>query len=206
METTTHDKLKKIKQSFRLYMNGEASHSMRQKGVNYKINWGIELPRLRQMAAEYGADAPLAEALWQSEVRECKLLATLIMPPDAISLATAEAWVATCGTQEVAEMLAFNLLQKTSFAPQLTLSLLQSSDSLSLHCAFNLAGRLAPKGVFAGSASINTLAQKAAETLLGTDAALRHAALNALVRCADASEEAEKTIAEVLKNHNLDIF
>ena len=40
MNEQIHEKLKEIKQSFRLLMNGVASHSMRQKGVTYKINWG----------------------------------------------------------------------------------------------------------------------------------------------------------------------
>ena len=42
MNEQIHEKLKEIKQSFRLLMNGVASHSMRQKGVTYKINWGYQ--------------------------------------------------------------------------------------------------------------------------------------------------------------------
>ena len=52
MTEETHEKLKEIKQSFRLLMNGVASHSMRQKGVEYKINWGVPVPELQQMAVE----------------------------------------------------------------------------------------------------------------------------------------------------------
>ena len=44
-------KLRKIKQSFRLYMNGNASRSMREKGVEYKLNWGVPIPTLKAMAA-----------------------------------------------------------------------------------------------------------------------------------------------------------
>lgn len=35
------EKLKEIKQSFRLMMNGPASQSMRNKGLAYKLNWGV---------------------------------------------------------------------------------------------------------------------------------------------------------------------
>ena len=59
MTEETHEKLKEIKQSFRLLMNGVASHSMRQKGVEYKINWGVPVPELQQMATEYGKDYDL---------------------------------------------------------------------------------------------------------------------------------------------------
>ena len=41
MEQETQDKLKQIKGRFRLMMNGVASQSMREKGLGYKINWGV---------------------------------------------------------------------------------------------------------------------------------------------------------------------
>ena len=60
MNEQIHEKLKEIKQSFRLMMNGVASHSMREKGVAYKINWGVPIPDLQKMAAEYGKAYDLA--------------------------------------------------------------------------------------------------------------------------------------------------
>lgn len=37
---TTKDIVKEIKQSFRLLMNGVTAQSMRDKGMDYHINWG----------------------------------------------------------------------------------------------------------------------------------------------------------------------
>ena len=45
-------KVKEIKQSFRQMMDGATAQSMRQKGLDYKLNWGATLPRLKEMAAE----------------------------------------------------------------------------------------------------------------------------------------------------------
>ena len=42
----TKEQIKEIKKQFRLFMNGVVSQSMREKGLEYKINFGIELPRL----------------------------------------------------------------------------------------------------------------------------------------------------------------
>ena len=78
----TAEKLRQIKQSFRLRMNGSTSRSMREKGVDYHINWGVSLPDLKQMAKEYGKDYDLAIALWKEDIRECKILATMIMPAE----------------------------------------------------------------------------------------------------------------------------
>ena len=80
MNEQIHEKLKEIKQSFRLLMNGVASHSMREKGLSYKINWGVPIPDLQKMAVEYGKDYDLAIELWKEDIRECQVLATVIMP------------------------------------------------------------------------------------------------------------------------------
>ena len=61
-------------------MDGAVAQSMRNKGVNYHINWGIPVTRLKEMAAPYGKDYDLAIELWKENIRECKILATLIMP------------------------------------------------------------------------------------------------------------------------------
>ena len=119
MTEETHEKLKEIKQSFRLLMNGVASHSMRQKGVEYKINWGVPVPELQQMAAEYGKDYDLAIELWKEDIRECQVLATLIMPAERMDNDLVDVWMERVRTQEMAELLAFHLLQHLRFAPSL---------------------------------------------------------------------------------------
>lgn len=51
METLEiHEIIKDIKSKFRLYMNGKVSQSMREKGMEYKVNFGIEYPRIKEIA------------------------------------------------------------------------------------------------------------------------------------------------------------
>ena len=51
------EQLKDIKTQLRLSMNGAVSQSMREKGLVYKLNFGVELPRIKGIAAGYGASA-----------------------------------------------------------------------------------------------------------------------------------------------------
>ena len=44
--------VKEIKQSFRLMMDGAVAQSMRDKGLNYHLNWGATIPRLQEKAEE----------------------------------------------------------------------------------------------------------------------------------------------------------
>ena len=72
MTAETIERVKEIKRSFRTVMDGATAQSMRQKGLDYRLNWGVTIPRLREMADETGQDYDLAIALWKEDVRECK--------------------------------------------------------------------------------------------------------------------------------------
>ena len=82
---------------------------MRDKGVDYKLNWGATLPRLQQKADEIGKNYDLAIALWKENVRECKILATMVMPADVVLPEVIDIWMEQMPTQEIAEQAAFNL-------------------------------------------------------------------------------------------------
>ena len=50
--------IKEIKQSFRQMMDGSVAQSMRDKGLNYKLNWGATLPRLKEKVEEIRSQGP----------------------------------------------------------------------------------------------------------------------------------------------------
>ena len=62
------EQIKEIKQSFRLMMDGMVAASMRNKGVDYKLNWGATLPRLKAKAEEIGQNYDLAIAGWNRPI------------------------------------------------------------------------------------------------------------------------------------------
>ena len=94
--------IKKIKRNFSLRMNGVASASMREKGIGGYLNWGVGFPVLRGWAEEYGKDYELAAALWKENVRECKILSTLIMPAGRMDGEMMTVWLEQTTTQEIA--------------------------------------------------------------------------------------------------------
>ena len=59
------EQLKDIKTQLRLSMNGAVSQSMREKGLLYKLNFGVELPRIKMIAEGYEKNHNLAQALWK---------------------------------------------------------------------------------------------------------------------------------------------
>ena len=66
------------------------SQSMREKGIDYKLNFGIEYPRIKEIAADYPCSHELAQALWKENIRECKIMAGLLQPVDGFCREIAE--------------------------------------------------------------------------------------------------------------------
>lgn len=204
MTDQTHEKLMQIKQSFRLLMNGVASQSMREKGLSYKINWGVPVPELQKMALEYGKDYELAIELWKEEIRECQVLATLIMPAKRMSEDLVDVWMERLRTQEMAELLAFNLLQHLNFAPALAYQWIASDKDMYQLCGYQLLARLFAKGMEPNERGINEFLDQAHTTLAGENIALKHAAFNCVLSFCELGNEMEMIAKKALAD--LDIL
>ena len=198
--------LQDIKSRFRLMMNGVASKSMRDKGMGYKINWGIGLPELKQLAAEYGKDHDLAVQLWKEDIRECKLLATMMMPADKMQTDMVELWGSELPNQEVAEMLAFHLLRHVEGIKDIALKWLATDNELMQLCGYQTLAGLFAKDVDLDTRELNEVIDQAQVAWCTGGLGLRHAVANAMQRLADRSEEYGKIFKSAFKNIDLDIF
>ena len=86
------DELKEIRTQLRMAMNGVIATSMREKGIDYKLNFGVPLPEIKQIAARHEPGSDLAAALWKEDIREFKILASLLQPVDDFPFKQAEQW------------------------------------------------------------------------------------------------------------------
>lgn len=120
--------IKDIRKRCRMAMNGIASASMRGYGLNYKLNFGVSIQKIKEIAARYTSDKELAETLWLDGTRELKILATLLYPIDEFTIETANRWVTQIPNQEIREQICVNLLQVTDFADKLSLEWINWPD------------------------------------------------------------------------------
>ena len=90
---------------------------MREKGLVYKLNFGVELPRIKAIAGEYEKDHSFAQALWKEDIRECKIMAGLLQPVDSFFPEMADIWVESIQNIEIAELTSMNLFQYLPYAP-----------------------------------------------------------------------------------------
>ena len=139
--------IKDIKSKFRLYMNGVISQSMREKGMDYKLNFGIEYSRIKEIAAGYEQNHELAQALWKENIRECKIMATLLQPVDSFYRDIAEIWIEDMKYPELAEYTVMNILQHVPYASEVVFQWIADERPYFRFCGYMLMTRLLMKGM-----------------------------------------------------------
>ena len=199
-------RVKEIKQSFRQMMDGAVAKSMRDKGLGYKLNWGATLPRLRTQADEIGKDYDLAIALWKENVRECKILATMVMPADKVLPEVIDIWMEQTETQETAEQAAFNLYQYLPYAGEKAYAWMASDKELYQLCGFHVISRLFMNKQEPNERGINEFIDQALAALQGDSLAVRKAAASSIQRFAELGLVYERLAKSALKTINLEIL
>ena len=198
--------VKEIKQSFRQMMDGAVAQSMRNKGVDYKLNWGATLPRLREKADEIGKNYDLAIALWKENVRECKILATMVMPADVVLPEVIDIWMEQMPTQEIAEQAAFNLFQYLPYAPEKAYTWMASDKELYQLCGFHILSRLFMNKQEPNERGINEFIDQAIVALQEGSIPVRKAAMACMMRFSELGLVYERIAKSALKQANLDFL
>ena len=206
--------VKEIKQSFRQMMDGAVAKSMRDKGADYKLNWGATLPRLQSKADEIKFKAQsskfnvydLAIALFKEDVRECKILATMIMPSDEVLPEVIDIWMEQITSQEIAEQAAFNLYQYLPYAPEKAYTWIASEKPLYQLCGFHILTRLFMNRQEPNERGINEFIDQAIAALQGDSLMVRKAAMSSVQRFAELGLVYERIAKSALKQAHLDFL
>ncbi len=117
-------------------MNGVVSAHQRKQGLNYKINFGVEIPRIKSIAENYPKSKQLAQELWQQNIRECKLLAIFLMPKDEFSTSDADNWIEETQFTEIADHLVMKLLVHEDCAIDKALHRIEEGKGLAPYCGY----------------------------------------------------------------------
>ena len=206
MTEETRNKVKEIKQRFRQLMNGVTTRSMRDKGIDYHLNWGASIPDLQKMAAEYGKDYSLAIELWKENIRECKILATMIMPPEEMPVEIVELWMEQTPSLEVAEQAAFNLYQHLEEASVLAFQWIASNKDIEQVCGYHVLSRLFMKGMTPNERCINEVIDQVLTALQGGSFPVRRAAVSCLQWLGRQGDEYAQIIRSATKSMDLELF
>ncbi|MFC1919291.1 DNA alkylation repair protein [Chloroflexota bacterium] len=93
-----------------------AVEGMARYGINPENTYGVSIPILRKTAKEAGKDHVLAQELWESEVHEARILASMIDDPVMVTEEQMESWVGGFDSWDVCDQCCKNLFRRTTFA------------------------------------------------------------------------------------------
>ena len=179
-------------------MNGMVSQSMREKGMEYKLNFGIEYPRIKEIAAGYEPDHELAQALWKENIRECKILAGLLQPADTFYPEIADIWIEGMDYPELAEYTVMNLFQRLPYASEVVFRWMADERGMFQLCGFLLMARLLMKGERLNERAEAEFLDQACTAVEGDCGPVQKAASVALRKYAHQSRENKRTVSKQL--------
>ncbi|WP_338158291.1 DNA alkylation repair protein [uncultured Phocaeicola sp.] len=194
-----HETIKDIKSKFRLFMNGVISQSMREKGLGYKLNFGIEFPRIKEIAAAYEPNHEVAQALWKENIRECKILAGLLQPVDSFCPEIADIWIEDMHYPELAEYTVMNLFQRLPYASEVVFRWMADDREYFQLCGFLLMARLLMKGQKLNERAEAEFLDQAFTALEGDIVSVQKAAALALCKFALQSKDNARKMSKPLQ-------
>lgn len=123
--------------------NPKNVEGMARYGINPEEAYGVSMPVLREMAKEIGQDHALAQRLWDSRIREARIMASIIDDPAQVGEAQMERWAKDFNSWDVCDECIMNLFYKTEFAWQKAVEWSSREEEFVKRAGFVLMARLA---------------------------------------------------------------
>ncbi|MCJ7804798.1 DNA alkylation repair protein, partial [Patescibacteria group bacterium] len=112
MEAGSQRILKKLKS----LSNPKNVEGMARFGINPQKALGINVPVLRKMAKEIGRNHELALKLWDSNLHEVRILASMVDEPGKVSEKQMDEWVKEFNSWDLCDQCCMNLFDKLPVA------------------------------------------------------------------------------------------
>ena len=133
----------KIIKKLKSLSNPKAITGMARYGITPENTCGVSIPNLRKIAKEEGINRKLAQRLWNTNIRETKILASMIEDPEMVTEEQIEGWVKEFNYWEICDQCCMNLFEKTKFAYKKAIEWSSREKEFIKRAGFVLMARLA---------------------------------------------------------------
>lgn len=168
------------------YKNGAVTDSMTERGIVYKVNYGVALHTIKSIAQAYAPNHELAAQLFARDEREAKLAAFFVEDPEEVTTEQIEEWSTQLTNIELAEQVAVQLLSKTPHAYNYSKRWIQASNLYLQKAGWTLALRTA-QGKKASDEQLLSYLPLIAHAIISSPI-IQQAAVQVAVRIANQSE------------------
>lgn len=97
------------------YSNPKYREAMAKFGIKSDKALGVRIPVLRKLAKKIGKNHDLAQKLWDTEIHEARILATMIDDPKLVTEKQMNKWVKDFNSWDLCDQCCVNLFNKTEF-------------------------------------------------------------------------------------------
>ncbi|MFA6403116.1 MAG: DNA alkylation repair protein [Salinivirgaceae bacterium] len=119
---------KDIMHSISRMQNGEISKILSKMGIEYRLNYGVSIPHLRQLVTGFEPNNELAFILWEKDIRETKILASILFENNTITFEQAIEIAGKLNNHELVEQFSRNLFSRLPFLILLMEQWLEGTD------------------------------------------------------------------------------
>ncbi|MDE6382919.1 MAG: DNA alkylation repair protein [Paramuribaculum sp.] len=136
---TEFNEFQQIKRRFFAMRNGIIADALRRGGSPFKIIFGLNLPQIKDIAAELGVRPDLAKWLWENtSTRESMMLAPMLIDHAVITDDDASLMVMQSPSTEIIDSLCHSLLRHSPLAYQWGMKWATADTSLLRYAAMRL--------------------------------------------------------------------
>jgi len=125
--------------------NEKGIEGMAKFGITPEKTFGVSIPNLRKIAKEIGKDHELAKKLWELNIRETRILASMIDDPDSVKEEQMDEWVKDFDYWEICDQVCQNLFIHTKFAYKKVIEWSEREEEFVKRAGFSLMAWLAFK-------------------------------------------------------------
>jgi 3-methyladenine DNA glycosylase AlkD len=93
-----------------------SEESMSRFGITTDTAYGVSIPKVRKLAKEIGKNHELAQELWDSNIHEARILASIVDEPAKVTEKQMDAWTSDFNSWDICDQCCANLYVKTPFA------------------------------------------------------------------------------------------
>lgn len=199
MSESIKEQVRLLKQDFRTMMNGPVSASLREKGLNYSVIYGIEWQRLVDIASQTGFNHELAQALWKEDIRECRLLAGLVQPAETFLPEIADIWIDSMHYPEEAQYTTMSIFQRMPEASTQAFLWIADEREMFQLCGWLLLSRLLMRGAPLNFRSEDEFVDQAEVALHSSNLHIAVAVRNAVIKYAQIGSREELRVNKLLQ-------
>ncbi len=110
------EEFKKLRRKIRINENGSIAELMQNMGIKYKLNYGVSVTKLKQLAKPYEGNNEFARFLWQKDIREARLISLMILDTSKLSPEETDTFVKDFVSGEEVEQACMHSFYKLGFA------------------------------------------------------------------------------------------